>query len=75
MRQEDSGVIIGIFAILALFGIKPPKIVPDPRPTTAMLSGAISDLSIENDVPYDEYMNRHGWSLDLTADDQKTPWN
>ncbi len=69
--EKIIGVIIGIFAILALFGIKLPKVVPDPTPTSAMMGGTISDLSFEYDVHYDEYMNRHGWSLDKTSDDQK----
>jgi len=66
-----TGAIAGIFTLLALFGIKPPKIVPDPTPTSARMSGQLSDLSIEYDIQFDEFMNRHGWSLASYAEDQK----
>jgi hypothetical protein len=66
-----AGAIVGVFALLALFGIKPPKLIQDPTPTSARLSATLSDLSIEYDIPFDEYVTRHGWSLDTYSDDQQ----
>lgn len=66
-----TAALLGIAALLALFGVKPPMLVPQPTPVSAVLSGKISDLSIEYDISYEEFMNRQNWSLDDTSDDQK----
>jgi hypothetical protein len=59
-----AAAVAGIFGLLKVFGVEPPKLVPEPTATSVQMSGVLSNASIEQDVLFGEWRARYNFTTD-----------